>query len=357
MTPLLEVLDAAKKILGYSLRGGMIFLVSTFLFSMFLGFFIMLISPGGSGFSQNSLESLPLGLLVLFVVRVPVRTTYGIAFIFLWATYLICFAIVWRTNGGFVNALKFGTPGPVISARCNFLFLYPALSSSLLVLVVLIQGFQEASGVPTGSIEFKDTYRGLFELTYSPLFEELMFRISPFVLYWAVRLGLLFARRGIRDPIVYSRALLSSIAFPDRAKENLGLVNVRTLGIRRGIALGEWVLILLTSMIFGLAHYLSGSGWEIGKISSSFVAGLAFSMAYLTFGFPAPILLHWFFNYYFYVYEVAAQNYHFLFKFLGDIIEYTVQIVGGAVLVILSIPVLRRITGKFAAAANLETNT
>jgi len=57
------------------------------------------------------------------------------------------------------------------------------------------------------------------------------------------------------------------------------------------------------------------------------------------------------------VYEVAAQNYHFLFKFLGDIIEYTVQIVGGAVLVILSIPVLRRITGKFAAAANLETNT
>jgi len=52
-----------------------------------------------------------------------------------------------------------------------------------------------------------------------------------------------------------------------------------------------------------LAHYLTGGGWEIGKITSASVVGLAMGLTYLLYGVQAPILLHWFFNYYLWFFD------------------------------------------------------
>ena len=312
----------------YVSRVVVLFIVSTYFFAIPLGFSLMFLNYEGNSFSEKTVESLPIGFLTIFVTRLSITTTYGVVFLLLLTIYAVCLAIAWKRDVDFVKAIRGkALPWPT-SASNNLLFALPALSSSFLVTVVLIQSFQEVSGVPTGSIEFKNVYGGLFELAYSPVFEEVMFRISPFAAYYAIRLGASLTAGHIRSFGQFLRSLLFMAAFPDNAKQAFGLSNVKRIGIRKGISLGEWLLTFLTSMIFGLVHYLLGSGWEMGKITSSTVAGVAFCLSYLVFGFHAPILLHWFFNYYFYVYDVAAEKYGGPFEVVRDIIGLSVQVIG-----------------------------
>jgi hypothetical protein len=289
---------------------------------------VLMFSPEGSQFSFSNIENLPFGFLTLFVVALPVKTTYGAIFILIWIIYALCFIIAWKANVGFIEAVSKTFDSNSILENRNFLFIFPIISSSLLVLVILVQSLQETVGVPTGSIEFDNAYKGLFELTYSPIFEEIMFRISPFAVYYVILLILNQARWQICNFGIYIKLLFTSVLFPERMKKSLGLPQIETIGIRKGISKGEWLMIILTSIIFGLAHYISGSGWEIGKVTSSFLAGFVFCLAYLAFGFHAPILLHWFFNYYFHVYEVATQNYQGIFENIESIIDFLVQILG-----------------------------
>jgi hypothetical protein len=99
------------------------------------------------------------------------------------------------------------------------------------------------------------------------------------------------------------RMFFLAFIYPEEAKRVSGLPTVREHGIWKGISLLEWVVIVATSGIFGLAHVLSPVGWEIGKITSTFVQGLFFAVTYVAYGFEAPILLHWYFNYYFYFFD------------------------------------------------------
>jgi len=345
---LVKTYVALRAVSTYASKATVLFLVSTYVLSMLMGLFLMLLSPQGDSFSNKSVESLPIGLLAIFVVRVPVATTFGAVFTVLWVFYAICFILAWAVNGGFVKALRGKTLQLPTSPAGNLLFAFPALSSSLLILVVLVQSFQEAAGLPTGEIRITPIYRELFELAYSPIFEEVMFRISPYAVYAVARLGLIFATRRTKDPGLYLRSIFLSVLFPDRAKEGLGLPSIRVNGFRRAVNSGEWVLMILTSVIFGLAHYLSGSGWEMGKVTSSFLAGLAFFLAYLAFGFHAPILLHWFFNCYFDVYETAIKVYQGLFVSLGAAIGVVVQIVGLVVVFVYVICLLGRIRDRFS---------
>jgi len=339
-----------KRFFLYVSRAAVVHFVFTYLLAMGLGIFFMLFTTEGSEFSQTSVENLPLGLLAIFVIRIPIAAPFGIVFVLTWLIYIICFALAWRMNEGFIQGLRGKTSQHPIFSSINFLLLFPALSSALWVLVLLMQGFQEAAGLPTGTIKFTNTYQGLFELAYSPVFEEVMFRISPYALYSAAATGAKLLARGTLKSSTILRSFFLSVAFPDRAKET-SRPSIRKGGFRKGVSIGEWALVILTSTIFGLAHYLSGSGWEMGKITSSFMAGLVFFLSYLAFGFYAPILLHWFFNYYFYVYEVAAQSYHGIYETLENTVSVSVQAAGSFVLLAFSVYALLM---KFSTAADTE---
>jgi len=93
------------------------------------------------------------------------------------------------------------------------------------------------------------------------------------------------------------------VLYPDGAKKAVGLPNVTEHGIWRGISVGEWVMIIVTSALYGYAHVMSGIGWQVGKITSVFVQGFIFAVAYIAYGFEAPILLHWYFNYYLFFFD------------------------------------------------------
>jgi len=181
----------------------------------------------------------------------------------------------------------------------------------MLIAVIAIHSFQEAHGVPTGDIPLpQNRFEALFELSYAALIEEIGFRVTPIgafliiYLFWVGRKKAVTLSWG-----QHLKLFLTAPLYPEKAKKMVGAGTVGDFGVRGGISLGEWVMVLFTSIIFGLAHYLFGGGWDIGKITSASVVGLAMGLTYLFYGVQAPILLHWFFNYYNYAYYFASELY------------------------------------------------
>ncbi len=118
-----------------------------------------------------------------------------------------------------------------------------------------------------------------------------------------------------------------AILWPDEAKRQARLPTIQKHG-HRGITLPEWIAAIATSAFFGLVHYISGGGWDVGKISSAATVGMALAVIYLWKGIHASILLHWFFNYYGYVWEVGEMVHHNIFTYL-DVIIYAATILLG----------------------------
>jgi len=184
----------------------------------------------------------------------------------------------------------------------NFLFIMPLLSSMLLVAVTVIIYLQSFAGIPTGTVQpepGESAQEFFLLLAYAPITEELGFRLVPIGIFTAILV--LSARMKTRVNGV--KLFLVSFIYPEGAKRMAGLPNVTDQGFWHGISRGEWVMILIASSIFAYAHVASGIGWEIGKVSSVFVQALFFGVVYIAYGFGAPILMHWFFNYYLYFFD------------------------------------------------------
>jgi hypothetical protein len=187
----------------------------------------------------------------------------------------------------------------------------------LLTAVLVIINLQSSGGLPTQpppDFQQEPPFIQFFQVSYAVLLEEIGFRISPIGLFLIVRM--LEAR--FQNQITLSgwerlKLLFTALIYPDKAKKTVGLKTVSDFGIRKGISRGEWIMIFLTALAWGAAHFLVG-GWTVGKFTSVFVDGLVFGLTYMAYGAYAPILLHWFFNYYLSVldYDFALKYYPYL---------------------------------------------
>lgn len=249
--------------------------------------------------------------IVLFAIdfKLPISTNAGTLFVTMVAIYSLCLLASWRMGMRFHKAVKKVLGGGLK----NWLASMPLFSSALLVAILLLQGLQESRGIPTGSIQFQNPYEALISLSYSPVIEELGFRLSPLGLISAVYCALELKKIKLPKGSALTTLPLAFI-FPDKAKKDIGTINIEEDGWLKGMKGGEWVGLISSSLIFGLAHYLAKSGWEIGKITSASLAGFILGLVYFRYGIHASILLHWFFNYYGYVYELAAKNYGQIFS-------------------------------------------
>jgi hypothetical protein len=115
------------------------------------------------------------------------------------------------------------------------------------------------------------------------------------------------------------KLFFTAILFPDRAKRMVGAKTVDEYGVRSGISLGEWGMVIFTSIIFGCAHFNPGVSWEIGKITSAAVAGLVIGLSYLVYGAQASIIMHWFFNAYTDTYILFSEIYPIVLPFVNTI--------------------------------------
>ena len=296
---------------------------------MALGLELFFFTPDGLAFSKLYLLRIPVYLFVGLIFTVPTHLNVGLVFAFLWGVFLFCFVAAWKLRESFHKVIKNSFSRPISHTLKNFLFAMPIITSMLLTAVIAIHNFQEARGVPTGEPPWpEDPIEKFFGLTYAVVMEEIGFRITPIGAFLAAYVFLVGMEKARAEPWGQRlKILFLAWLYPEKAKKMLGLKTVGDSGVRGGISLAEWIMVLLTSVIFGLVHYLGG-GWEAGKITSVFVQGFAMGLTYLIYGVQAPILIHWFFNYHGHVYYELALSFYPNTSLLVSLVDMTTIILG-----------------------------
>ena len=320
--------ETSQKIFKALMVAFVLVLVASYFLAMLLGLDLFFFTLEGRALSMR-VHSLPIFLFLLFQVETPSALNLGLVFLFVWSVYILCFGIAWLWRESFHKVVGTALFRPVSRLFSNFLFALPIIASMLLLAVIGIHYFQESAlGVPTGEPTLPtNPFETFFLLAYSPLIEEVGFRLTPIGLF--LIFYVFWAGRKIVTQLSSKQLLklfLVAPIYPEEAKRMVGLKNVDVDGLR-GIGVAEWIMVLATALIFGLAHLFSGIGWNVGKVTSTFIVGLIFGLAYLAYGFQAPILLHWYFNYYFYTYELASDLYPSTFSI--EVLIYFLTIVVG----------------------------
>ena len=299
-----ELKTFTKLTLTIALIITVLLLVSSYFLAVFLGPTLFFFTPEGLDSSALYVPELPIWIFTIVGFVVPVWLNVGLFFLLLWGVFAICLVSAWKFRESLQEVITKSFSRPMKKLFDNCLFAMPIISSMMLMAVNVIQSLQEASGVPTGKPSLPENpFRVFFVLSWSSLFEEVGFRLVPIgafliiYLFWVGRKNAVTLTWGQR-----LKLFLAAPLFPDEAKKMVGVRGVGDFGVRGGISLGEWFMVFFTSIVFGLAHFLGGS-WDVGKISSASVVGLAMGLTYLLYGVQAPILLHWFFNHYLWFFD------------------------------------------------------
>ncbi len=261
----------------------------------------------------------PLFLGLFFIpFRTPLQVNLLLFYSVLISAYAACFIVSSKTHGGFFPGLKALINGANDGRVPNWLVVMPLISSALFVVVIFITILQEVAGVSTGSLHLVDPYLTLYSFAYVPILEEWIFRISP--------LGFVVVLRALRSESWLSLLVLSFTS-PEKAKAKAGLPRVFDAGWK-GVHWSEWFALGATSIVFGLAHIIAGSGWQAGKFSTATISGLVIGLAFLVYGAYASILLHWFFDFYFGVFFLAEEEIGGIFATLDTFVFFATFVIG-----------------------------
>ncbi len=231
--------------------------------------------------------------------------------------YSACFWAAARGKGGFVASLRTVSNGAKPRGIPNWLVAMPLVSSTLLIIVLILTYSLNAAGIPSGTLNEKDASLLFANLTYSPIAEEVGFRITTLGLLVGIRAIWHYSRSNSVSASKVARTILSALLSPERAKENTGLQSIGNSSWR-GIHWTEWILLLFTSSVFGIDHVTSGAGWGPGKALTAGLSGFILGIVYLGYGAYADILLHWFFNFYFEAFIIGAA-FSGIITALGDL--------------------------------------
>jgi hypothetical protein len=281
------------------------FLVITVLITVFLYLLAIVLGPALFYFTPEGLIASTVHLSPLTVwflnlpVSVPIGLDVGALFFGLWSIFALSFVAAWKLGENFHQTIKESVVQPTRKLFSSCLFAMPILNSMTLLAVMAINSFQEAGGIPTGAPSLPgESFLDFFDLSYSAVVEEVGFRLIPIGAFLVIYL---FTTK--KGAVTFSlsqkiKLFFTAILFPDSAKRMVGAKTVNEYGVRGGISLGEWGMVIFTSIVFGLAHFDPGVSWEIGKVSSASVTGLVLGLSYLLYGVQASIIMHWFFNVY-----------------------------------------------------------
>ena len=297
-----DVEKAVQKVLFIVVFASSLFLVLTYLLSMGLGMLVFFSTVEGLRFSRASLSLHP-----LLIRDIEVTVNAGLYFVFLWSVFALCFIAAWNYRRSLNNRIReFVSDATTRSLFRNNLLAMPAITSMLLVAIIVLDHLQMQAGIQTGELGLSDPFFDFMLVSQAPLTEEMVFRIMPIGSFLAIYVFLV--GKSTKSEFSYVRRLKTcflALLQPETAKKAVGLKTIGEGGLFGGVIWAEWVMVLLTATFFGIAHYLGG--WGPGKISEAAVSGTVFALAYLYYGIQAPILLHWFFNYYFFVFDLSLS--------------------------------------------------
>jgi len=297
---------------------------------IFAGFMLLSFPLGAYAFYNGNLSTASsepvIANIPVFVVGLPidfpVRMTFADLFATLWVIYLALFVIalngpstsLWRTLKGLSHSsLKISGNG-ILIATVAF--------TSVTLLTSVIEMLQSTVGVGSGALPETDPMQTFVGIALAPITEEIGFRVSTIGL---VAVTVLLGRANF----AYA---LKALWHPERY---LGIPSPR----RNTVLTMIYAVAIISGLMFGLAHILFGAGWQIGKFTTSSIAGIALGLVYIKAGLPAAVLMHWSFNYYrssYYYFEQAIGG-----TYIQDGMEYLLVIIGAMSMAYL---VLSRVT-------------
>jgi len=293
--------DSFKILLSLALLAFVLVLLVFYIIALPLGLELFLFERLSTTYTPNY------PILVKFYI-IQGEVSVGHIFTSFILFYILCFILAFRKTTGLRKLVKEFLSKPVSLIFRDFLFALPFLSSLTYVAVVSVHFLEVYYGIPIGKPPLpEDALLAYYLLLVTPLIEEVIYRILPIGVFLAVRVLSLGKRKeSILSSKKRLKTIFTSFINPDDAKGELGLKTVKGSGFRGGISHDEWLMILFTSVFFASSHYLSTGTWMVGKTLSTFIQGLVMGLSYLVYGVQAPILIHWFFNYCIYTYNLAS---------------------------------------------------
>ncbi len=292
------------------------FLIITVIFTVFLYLLAIVLGPALFYFTPEGLTtgtihspSLPVWIFNI-TANIPIGLDLNVIFFGIWSIFTLSFVAAWKHRENFHKTIKESIIQPTRKLFSNCLFAMPIINSMTLIAVIAIQSIQEAGGIPTGTSPLtSDPFLQFFELSYATVIEEVGFRLIPIGTFIIIYLFITKKNAATFSLKQKVKLFFTAILLPDKAKRMVGAKTVNEYGIRIGISLGEWGLLIFTSIVFGLAHFDPGNSWEIGKVTSAGFAGLVIGLSYLVYGAQASIIMHWFFNAYTDTYILFSEIY------------------------------------------------
>ncbi|MGP6207769.1 type II CAAX prenyl endopeptidase Rce1 family protein [Cuniculiplasma sp. SKW3] len=154
------------------------------------------------------------------------------------------------------------------------------VGSLLYVLSIILVLSQDLIGAPISSSFITQDEKLIpnllyYELIYAPFIEEIEFRIIPIGLYLFVRYYM--QKKNFRWYEVF--------LFPGRLMRRFG----------RKLDRYDWGAIIITSFLFGFAHYEYG-GWSTTKIPQAAIVGVGLALGFMLFGPFVDIPIHFLFD-------------------------------------------------------------
>jgi membrane protease YdiL (CAAX protease family) len=221
-----------------------------------------------------------IGLTPVFI---PIRTTIGIAFIAYYCIYAALMIMAGLQVPRLWSSIKSGVMRGLDTVYGNPLLGAILLFGALQFTTYIIDKIQSGVGVQVGGLS-GDPLQLFLAVIIAPLAEETGFRLVligvPVFLVCLFAFGPSTAIRSLWRP--------SAAWEPQPEVED-------TFARRGGTRLKTltYALVVLSSVLFGIGHYISGAGWGIGKITEAAVAGVFLGYSYVRYGFHSNVIIHW----------------------------------------------------------------
>jgi len=220
--------------------------------------------------------------------KLPVHFEIGDCFIVLWCLYLVLFAIsLAGPQRNMMKALSLLMIEGWQNIKNNAFLSMITWFSILIVFSLIIDFIQHGFGINIEPPASQNRLIQFFQITTSPLSEEVGFRV--------LLIGLpLFAMFSHKATLKH---FFKSLWHPSK---NLEVTNYKKV----------IVLILTVAIFFGAAHIISGAPWSAGKFTQATIAGIIIGWVYFRYGFAPAILIHWATNYFIfsYAYFIAEMT-------------------------------------------------
>ncbi len=234
----------------------------------------------------------PVSNIVFFLglteFSIPVATSLGSVFAISTVIYAGLFGLAAFQRRNIFSAIRSALANGSSDLFSNPLLAMLIALGSTTIAIGILDRIQTGSGIPTGSLK-GDPLILFVSVTFAPLREEIGFRVAligAVALILGLRSSMKTALRALWRP----SAILAGR--PGDLTNRVGLT----------------LILVVSSAFFGLAHYISGGGWEIGKVSEAAFAGIVLGYLYIRYGIQAAILLHWGVNYFGTAYAFFGQG-------------------------------------------------